>query len=101
MGKFLRALVISFLVFSIAALVLGILLFNRRELLKRRTQVLENKLIELGTTIETAGAEALENDFESRDTSDCQAEIVDTPERSEFWKSYQVVRPLRLSDQEK
>jgi hypothetical protein len=88
MGKLLRVLVGFFLLFSIAALVLGILLFNKRELLKGRTQKLETALIKLGATIEAEPAPAPGDTYVSRDIDDCTPDIIDNPATSDFWDSY-------------
>ena len=50
MGKLLRVLVVILLLLSIGALALGILLFNKRELLKARAQKLETAIIGLALT---------------------------------------------------
>jgi archaellum component FlaC len=88
MGKLLKVLVVFLLILSIGALVLGILLFNKRELLKGRTQKLERTVIALGTTIEAEAAEAAAAVYPARDLSDCTAQQLDTPERSDFWDRY-------------
>ena len=89
MGKFLRVLVIFFFLFSAAALTLGILLFLKRELLKGRTQKLEDTVIMLGTTIETEPAVIeVKPEHIARDISPCTAEILDPPEYSSYWNSY-------------
>lgn len=90
MGKLLRVLVVLILLFSLGALVLGIMLFNKRELLKGRAQKLEDSLIALGATIEAAGPdEGIKSDYEARDISPVTSEMLDTPERSNFWNAYQ------------
>ncbi|MBN1673273.1 MAG: hypothetical protein JXR37_19665 [Kiritimatiellae bacterium] len=53
MAKALRVFIILGFLLSIGALVLGIMLFNQREILKGRTQKLENCLLEVAKTIET------------------------------------------------
>jgi archaellum component FlaC len=89
MGKLLRVLVFFILMFSIGTLVLGVLLFNRRELLKGRTQTLERKMKALSAYIE-AGEAKVENEqtFTERDTDDCNDELLESPSRAEFWKDY-------------
>jgi hypothetical protein len=98
MGKLLRVLVVIILLLSIGTLVLGSMLFKKRELLKGRTQKLENAIIAVGTTIE-AGPAVLDKkqDYPARDTSPCTAEPIDNPEKSEFWKKY--AAQLELQDQ--
>ena len=89
MGKLLRVLVIVFLVLSIGALVLGILLFNKRELLKGRTTKLEAALISLGATVEAEpGSLDRVPEYPARDLSPCTDELIDTPELSDFWDNY-------------
>jgi hypothetical protein len=89
MGKFLRVLVIILLLLSAGALWLGILLFAKRELLKGRTQKLENRIILLGKSIEAEPAKLdTKAEFEAKDTSPCKAEANDNPERSQFWTKY-------------
>lgn len=88
MGKLLKVMVVFLLLFSIGALVLGIMLFNKRELLKGRTQKLERTIIQLGTTIETQGAEPRAAVYPAKDLSECSAQPLDTPERSDFWDKY-------------
>ena len=89
MGKLLKILVVLLLLLSIGALVLGMMLFNKRELLKGRTQKLENAIVALGTAIE-AEAPVLEEvpEFEARDISRVEAEPLDTPDLSPFWDDY-------------
>jgi len=88
MGKLLRFLSVLFLVLSIAALTLGILLFEKREQLKGRTQKLEETLIKLAKFIEGAPAEPETATFTAKDTSDCTPEVLENPERSPFWSTY-------------
>lgn len=100
MGKLLRALVIVCLLLSIGALALGIMLFKKRELLKGRTQKLETAVIAVGTTIETEPpAEPQDKTYPARDTSPCTEEILDNPERSDFWTKYSA--KLEAQDQPK
>lgn len=53
MAKLLRILIVVLLLFSIASLVLGIMLFNQREALKGRTQVLEQATATFAQNIHT------------------------------------------------
>jgi len=96
MGKLLRVLVVILLLLSIGSLVLGILLFNKREILKGRTNKLETAVTALGLTIESESAEARQPDFTAKDISACEAQLVDTPEISDFWDTYKV----HLEDQD-
>jgi prefoldin subunit 5 len=85
---------------TIACLVLGILLFDRREMLKGRTQKLEDTLIKLAPVIEleTASFEEGERPTHTpRDISPCTSEIIDAPDTSDFWATYK--DHLELVDQ--
>lgn len=90
MGKTLRVFVIILLLLSIASLVLGILLFNKRELLKGRTQTLENYLIKISSTVEEEQADAKEElpGDPERDISPATSELEPNPERARFWEDY-------------
>jgi len=89
MGKFLKILVFIFLILSVAALVLGIMLFGKRELLKGRTQKLEDAVVKLGATIEDGSPAAEEKpEFPPKDVSPVSSEILETPELSDFWDKY-------------
>jgi len=89
MGKLLRVLTIILLVLSIVALILGIMLFNKREILKGRTQKLEKAMTQFAATIEdTEPAPDASAKYPERDTSACTAEVLENPERKEFWKTY-------------
>lgn len=98
MGTFLRVLVIILLPLTIACLVLGILLFDRREMLKGRTQKLEDTLIKLAPVIEieTATLEDKPSHI-AKDIAACTSELLDNPEKSDFWNSYK--DHLELPDQ--
>lgn len=89
MGKLLRGLAIVLLILSGIALWLGIYLFGKREILKGRTQKLENTFIALGPFIENEPAEVQPNTFPAKDTADCTSEILETPSKSDFWTTYQ------------
>ncbi len=98
MGKFLRVLVIILTILSIGALTLGILLFGKREVLKGRTQKLEQTLISLGPTLEVEGAKVdTKPDYVARDVDETTAEPNETPKKSAFWETYQ--HQLELADQ--
>lgn len=90
MGKLLRVLSVLFFLLAIAAFVLGFMLFNKRELLKGRTQKLENAVIQLANFIEDKPAEPEPASFPARDISDCSAQILPEPQKSDFWSSYDV-----------
>ena len=89
MGKLLRVLTIFLFVLSGTALTLGILLFNKREELKGRTQKLERNLIALVQNyVEDKQAEKEANTFVGKDTDECTSTVIDNPTLSPFWSSY-------------
>lgn len=89
MGKLLRVLVILILLMSIGALVLGYMLFSKREILKGRTQKLEKTIKELDAYIEAEpGTLEQKPSYPARDISPCSNEILMSPERSSFWQQY-------------
>jgi predicted nucleic acid-binding Zn-ribbon protein len=99
MGKFLRVLVVFFFLLSIAALVFGIMLFNKRELVKRRTLQLENYIRKLALTIEKEQAPEQTVAYPARDESGVSASDADRFEsdpqliqRSAFWDTYEAFR---------
>jgi uncharacterized protein YlxW (UPF0749 family) len=91
-------MVVFFLLLAIAGLTLGILLFNRREILKGRTQKLEKTLVKLGTLTEAEPAKVEEKPvYVARDTSPCTSTIIEEPERSSFWETYK--HEMEITDQ--
>jgi len=91
MRKAIGVLVIFIFLLSIGALILGHLLFAKRELLKGRTQKLEQSVLKLGRVVESqtpAAAEPVATDFPAKDISPCNAELLETPEVSTFWQKY-------------
>lgn len=90
MGKALRVFVIFLLLLSIASLVLGILLFQKRELIKGRTQMLEEYLIKIGRVIESEQIEEAAPDTPDveRDIAEVSDQINDTPDLGAFWENY-------------
>ena len=97
MGKLLRVLAVFFLLLSVVALVFAIMLFNKRELLIGRTLKLEKALISLGPFIESQAAEPQQATYPAKDTSDCTSDLLDNPNKSEFWNTYQ----LQLEQQDR
>ncbi|MBN1558588.1 MAG: hypothetical protein JW951_10640 [Lentisphaerae bacterium] len=90
MDKLLKVFVAILLLLSIAALVLGLGLFGKRELLKARTQTLENAVIAVGAAIEAEAPEAeREPDYPERDISPCTDEVIESPELTDFWGAYE------------
>jgi len=91
MGKLLRVLVIFLFILSGTALTLGILLFQKRELLKGRTQKLENQLRALSEAfIEDKQEETAENTFVAKDVDECTSTANDNPNKSTFWDTYKL-----------
>lgn len=88
MGKLLRVLTVFFLLFAIGALVLGIMLFNKRELLKGRTQKLESYILSLAPTIEQDKAEEQPANFPGRDIAQVTPDLLPDPQTSRFWEEY-------------
>lgn len=90
MGKFLRVLVVFIFILSIAALTLGTLLFVKREILKGRTNKLEQGLIRLARTLESEAPVVPETPavYPERDVSAVTAEILDNPTQGQFWEKY-------------
>ncbi|MFO7871638.1 MAG: hypothetical protein R6V03_09435 [Kiritimatiellia bacterium] len=89
MGTFLKVLVVFILVLSIGALVLGILLFNKRELLKARAQMLEKYVASVSATIESEPPRMeTKPEYPAKDVDECTAEIIQDPAKSQFWNTY-------------
>lgn len=89
MGILMRIMVVVLFIFTALSLTFGVMLFNKRELLKGRTQKLETKLIKLATQIEETDAAIEEQNmpvYPGRDVSPCTATLVAEPETSTFWK---------------
>jgi hypothetical protein len=91
MGKLLRVLVVFLFILSGAVLTLGIMLFNRREVLKGRTQALERHVVALSQAyIEDEPAPDEQAAFTARDVDDVTPNVLDNPEVSTFWDTYQL-----------
>ncbi len=90
MGKLLRILTVFILLLAIGALTLGSMLFVKREILKGRTQRLEQAVTRLARTLEAESPEEPPSapDFPERDISAVTAEILDEPTRAQFWRNY-------------
>ena len=89
MGKVLKILTVIVFVLSIAAFVLGMMNFNKRELLIARTNVLETSIIKLAGTLEAADP-VFEGvaDHQEYDVDEVSDMPNDAPAESEFWKDY-------------
>lgn len=90
MGKVLRIFVVIILLLSIGALVLGSMLFARREILKGRTHQLEQGLIRIARSLEATSPEEPQAPevYPERDISSVSAEILEDPTRGQFWNNY-------------
>jgi len=90
MGNVLRWLVCVILALGVGALVLAILLFNKRELLVGRTHLLETQLIKVAKTIEAVDpGDAGQPHYTEKDLSPVTSAAVEAPEHSDFWGKYQ------------
>ncbi len=89
MGKVLKVLTIIVFLLSIVAFILGMMNFNKRELLIARTRVLEESLIKIASTFEAADpvfeGDADHDEYDVDDVTDMPN---DAPTTSEFWESY-------------
>lgn len=91
MGNLLKVLTIVILILSIGALTLALMLFGKREVLKGRAEKLENAVVAIANTIEAGEPETVMTpDFPSRDVSPVTSEIIENPERDDFWKEYAI-----------
>ena len=98
MRKLLQILTVVLLVLSAAALVLGIMLFGKRQLLMGRTQSLEKGLMQVAALLETpADPATTPANFTEKDIGEVAAQEVTEPERAAFWKDY----PLHLEAADK
>lgn len=89
MGKLLKVLTIFVFLFSVAAFVLGVLNFNKRELLIGRTDMLEKFVTRIAATIETEQPEFDGTpDHVEWDVDEVTDRVNDDPEMSEFWNTY-------------
>lgn len=89
MGKLLKVLVVFIFLFSIAALVLGIFNFGKREMLIGRAHELEQRIINLAKTLEAKDA-VFEGvaDYPDKDTDPVTDRVIDNPGTADFWSSY-------------
>ncbi len=88
MGKLVRVLVVVCLLLSIGALVLGMQLFGKRELLKGRAQKLEEAIIQLGALIEEEAPKGSPSQYPERDISPMTLDFMDEQDFSSFWPTY-------------
>lgn len=89
MGKLLKVLVVFLFLFSIGALVLGILNFRKKEMLIGRAHDLEDRIIKLAGTFEEKDPvfDGIA-DHPAKDTDAVTDRLIDVPNTSDFWDSY-------------
>ena len=87
--KLLKTLVVVLSILSAVSLTLGVMLFQKREILKGRTLKLETALIALSSTIED-GWPSVDTvpRYPSRDIESTTSRQIFDPEVSSFWQSY-------------
>jgi hypothetical protein len=89
MLKTLKLTVVMLLCLAATSLVLGIMLFNRRQILLGRTAALEKALTSVSATLETRFSQDLGNmQSRERDISEITAEALASPRTATFWSSY-------------
>jgi hypothetical protein len=89
MKKLIRSLLVLHLLLAIVALILGVMLFRKREILVGRTVKLETALTALASTIEAESAAETEPPaFPPLDIESVSERLVDHPETSSFWNDY-------------
>jgi len=87
--KLLKALIVVQFMVAVTALVLGIMLFQKREILRGRTHKLEQAFMRIGCTIEDGLTDVpARADHPCRDVSEVTAEVLAEPELSLFWDDY-------------
>ncbi len=95
MGKALRILVIIILLLSVVSLVFAHLLFQKRELLTKRNQILENTVVNMAKTIESEdAAESTPPSVEKDIAAVTDRELVN-PEKEPMLQGY----PIQLEQQ--
>jgi len=89
MKKLMAALQVAQLILACVAFALGMMLFQKRELLKGRTLKLERTLTMLSATLETGTPPTSPPvSFPARDLGPVVPDPVDQPGRSDFWSRY-------------
>lgn len=89
MAKLLKGLIVVLLIVSVVALVLSFMLFQKREELKGRTQLLERVMAAIGATIEAEDS-VVESPltYPERDIDEVTDEANPRPERAGFWSDF-------------
>lgn len=95
MGKLLRVLVIIILILGVVSLIFANLLFAKRELLMARNRVLEEQVIKLAKTIESADAADTAAPDIQKDSSDVTDRELANPEKISVLEGY----PVKLEQQ--
>ncbi|MDP6525972.1 MAG: hypothetical protein QGI24_06315 [Kiritimatiellia bacterium] len=89
MNKLFTFLAAVTLVLASTALALGILLFEKREILKGRAQKLEQTIIQLGATIEAESVVLDEKPvYPERDVDDVSDHLIEDPAMGEYWETF-------------
>ena len=103
MGKLLRVLTVFIFLLSIAALVLGIMLFQKREELKGRTQKLEDTLQRIAERFIEAEEPELDQvpQYPERDIDEVSSRLIDSPRLNTFWNTYNHELEVLSSDIQK
>lgn len=90
MAKLLRFLIVVLLLLAVTSFVLAVMLYHKRQMLKGRTQQLEDTVMLLAATVEPeAPAADIEPEYPARDIDAVTAKLVENPERSKFWETYE------------
>lgn len=89
MGKLLKVLTVIILFLSVAAFIMGLSNFKKRELLIGRTHALEEKIIQISMTLEEKEPvfEGVLNHPE-RDIDEVTARQLQSPNTTDFWSDY-------------
>jgi len=89
MAKLLKGLIVMLLAVSVVALVFSVMLFNKREELKGRTQMLEGIVAALAATIEALGPVVEEiPTYPERDIGTVSDQPNENPGRAGFWANF-------------
>lgn len=89
MGKLLKVLTVIILLLSVAAFIMGLSNFKKRELLIGRTHALEEKIIQISMTLEEKEpAFDGSSNYPERDIDEVSGRQLESPNRSDFWNNY-------------
>ncbi len=99
MLKTLKITVILMFVLSGVALVLGIMLFNKRQILIGRTLTLERGITQLAATLEERFPDQpIAMSLVPRDVDSVSPEMIDSPLTGDFWESYRPILEMPATD---